>query len=313
MSPNEEKEYQREFERQRREEMRAEELRRNSAERTTAGAKLDEFSKSAQTKTEAGTAFETESSPVTIAARLKAERAEEAVRAGFLSTAAQAAQFLKPGELAKSGIKNLTAKILQWVWKSAVGSYGLSLIILPFYFAIAYIGQLIQKGFCRLGEEWFAGGVSGGRAAGVTGAAGSVGAASAKQTASRTGGQFALGSVGAAIPAGDAEGTVGKPPIVSSASGQSPLAGLEAGPQASGAAQVTQTMGLLQSALEIVEIIVTFLIAFLLFVIFLIIAVLIYFLTKPCEAIQILGRGTLVGWLGPFLDSISKAFGWPCK
>jgi len=307
MPPNEEKEYQRELERQRREKMRTEELGRNSAERTTAGAKLDEFGKSAQTKTEAGTAFETESSPATTAAQLKAKRAEEMAKTkdGFSSTAAH-----ESDKLAKSRIKNLTAKILQWVWKSAIGSYGLSLIVLPFYFAIAYIGELIQKGFCRLGEEWFVGGAPGGGAAGATGAAGGAGAATGA-----TADKASVGGAGGA-PGGGAVGATGavdKPPIVSSASGQSPPAGLETGPQVSGAAQAAQTIGLLQRAVEIGEIIFTLLIAFLLLVIFLVIGVLIFFLTKPCEAIQIVGRGTLVGWLGDFLKTISKVFGWPCE
>lgn len=69
---------------------------------------------------------------------------------------------------AKQRVKMVTAEILLWGWKSAIGSFGLSLIALSIYGAFAYIGQLIHKGFCRFGEEWFV--RAGGRAGGVGGA-----------------------------------------------------------------------------------------------------------------------------------------------
>ncbi len=75
----------------------------------------------------------------------------------------------------QQGTKMITARLLQWIWKSVVGSYGLSLLALPFYFAIAYIGQLIHKGWCRFGEEWFTSSMPGSTV--TTHAAGSTGAA----------------------------------------------------------------------------------------------------------------------------------------
>ncbi len=224
-----------------------------------------------------------ELSPAEAAAYLRGERAKEAALTGALQPRPAGPDL---SQLMKDRVKNLTAKFLQWVWKTVPGSFGASLLLLPVYFAIAYIGQFIEKGFCRLGEEWFAGGMpgGGGAAAGAgtaTAGAGAAGAAGAGAVSGAAG----VATAGGGAAAG-AAGAAGKPPIVPQSPGQADVGGAAAGAQPPGPAQA---IGLLQKALEYGEVGLANFIALLFLFIILLICFIIFAVVRPIEFLKKIG------------------------
>jgi hypothetical protein len=189
-------------------------------------------------------------------ASLKADRAMAIASLGG-KTLKGISQIPDLGQSARQGTKLLTAKILQWLWKSAVGSYGLSLIALPIYGAIAYIGRLVEKGFCRFGHEWF-----------VTSANPTIGTGTTTEFV-----QIAKSTALSGQPTETIGGNVGGIPSFSQA-------------------EPEQVVGFVGNFAEFAEGLVVGLIALLILFIILLIGVIFYFFMHPC----VLVKEGLSGW-----------------